>query len=119
MGFKNGVETKIKDQQAFEDLKILLAKTNPVSKESNQQIERTIDMNIYNVLKKNQHKKVLDIQETSRYITKAVLETNNTQQSMRTSTNNEYAAGREFIQKSWKIHTDLFLQSNKNIESTK
>ena len=119
LGFKNGVETKIKDQQAFEDLKILLAKTNPVSKESNQQIERTIDMNIYNVLKKNQHKKVLDIQETSRYITKAVLETNNTQQSMRTGTNNKYAAGREFIQKSWKIHTDLFLQSNKNIESTK
>ena len=117
MGFKTGVESKIKNPKAFEDLEELIGKTNAVSRESNQQIERTIDRESYNILKKNQHKKELDVKETTRNITKAVIEANDRQQSLRTNTNNKYAEGRASKQNSWRIHTDLYMQANKNIDN--
>ena len=116
LGFKEGTESKIKDLKAYNDLKILLAHTNPVSKESNQQIERNIDIQIYNVLKKNQNKEFLNLKETTREISEEIYEANRKQQSLRTTTSNKYASGRATIQNAWKHHTAFFKQANDNIE---
>ena len=116
LGLNKVDASKIKDPQAFNDLKELLAKTNPVSKESNQNVEKTIDRCMFGELKRQQNNKTFDVSESTRNIIAEVEAANKQAQSLRTNTNNTLATGRPSKQTAWKIHTPFVLEAAKNIQ---
>lgn len=115
LGLKDVDKSKIKDPQAFDDLKKLLAKTNPVSRESNLQIEKNIDRCMFAELKKQQHKKTFDVTESTRNIIAEVKAASDKNQSLRINTNNTLATGRPSKQTAWKIHTPFVSEAAENI----
>ena len=111
LGLKPFPDSKIKDQKALDELKVLLGKTNPVSKESNTQIERPIDRQIYRYLKENQDKKEIDIGESTSSIYNAVNESFEARKKLRTTKSlkaNKYAQSRDPVLNSWSIHMPFF-----------
>ena len=111
LGLKPFPDSKIKDQKALDELKVLLGKTNPVSKESNTQIERPIDRQIYRYLKENQDKKEIDVRESTRSIYNAVNESFEARKKLRTTKSlkaNQYAQSRDQVLNSWSIHMPFF-----------